>query len=123
MSSLPLPSPFHHAPVPENSEKHASSALHDATRRRQVHKLGQVLEMLNSRDIQRGLRRHYAVFPGNELVQLLIDSGVAKDETDALAVGNGFLRKSFFGGGGGGRGRELGCLIGVLAGWPASQYG
>lgn len=33
------------------------------------------------------------VFPGNELVQVLIESGVAKDEMDALAVGNAFLRE------------------------------
>lgn len=59
----------------------------------QVHKLGQVLERLNCRDILRGLRRHYMVFHGNELVQVLIESGVAKDEMDALAVGNAFLRE------------------------------
>lgn len=58
-----------------------------------MHKLGQVLERLNCRDILRGLRRHYRVFPGNELVQVLIESGVAKDEMDALAVGNAFLRE------------------------------
>lgn len=33
------------------------------------------------------------VFQGKELVDVLIDSGVAKDVTDALALGNAFLRE------------------------------
>lgn len=34
------------------------------------------------------------MFPGKELVELLVDTGVAKDVTDALAIGNAFLRES-----------------------------
>lgn len=62
----------------------------------QIRKLGQVLQRLQSRDIQRGLKRHHKVFPGKEAVELLIDSGMARDAMDALAIGNAFLREFFF---------------------------
>lgn len=45
------------------------------------------------RDLHRGLRRHLKVFTGKEAVGVLVESGVAKDITDALAIGNAFLRK------------------------------
>lgn len=59
----------------------------------QVRNLGGVLQKLKLRDLQRGLRRHHQVFLGTEAVQVLIESSVAKDETDALAIGNAFLRE------------------------------
>lgn len=60
----------------------------------QVRKLGRVLERLSPKDITRGFRRHPMVFQGKDAVDLLIEKGVAKHVTDALAIGNVFLRKN-----------------------------
>lgn len=59
----------------------------------QVRKHGRVLQRLQPRDVTRGLRRYPMVFQGKEAVELLIDTGKAKDTTDALAIGNAFLRE------------------------------
>ncbi|CAM9785040.1 unnamed protein product, partial [Ectocarpus sp. 12 AP-2014] len=61
-----------------------------------VRKHGRVLQRLQPRDVTRGLRRYPMVFQGKEAVELLIDTGKAKDTTDALAIGNAFLRAGLF---------------------------
>ena len=60
----------------------------------QVRKLGHVLKRLSPKDVTRGLRRHPMVFEGREAVKLFQDSGVANNPTDALAIGNAFLREN-----------------------------
>lgn len=60
----------------------------------QVRNMGHVWQQrLTPRNIQRGLRRHPMVFQGKEAVETLVASGVAKDVTDALTIGNAFLRE------------------------------
>eukprot|EP00903_Cladosiphon_okamuranus_P012466 g11675.t1 len=61
-----------------------------------VRKIGRVLKQLSPKDITRGLRRHPMVFEGREAVKLFEESGVANNPTDALAIGNAFLRAGLF---------------------------
>lgn len=73
-----------------------NEAKQNETKRNQVRKIGRVLQRLMPKDATRGLRRHPMVFQGKDAVDLLIETCVAKDATDALAIGNAFLRESTF---------------------------
>lgn len=80
-----------------NPKQHGMSKEHQprstAPPDSQVRQVGKVLKRLSPREISRGLRRHPMVFEGREAVKLFQETGVAKNPTDALAIGNAFLRE------------------------------
>ncbi|CAM9833106.1 unnamed protein product [Discosporangium mesarthrocarpum] len=62
----------------------------------ELRRKGKVLNKLDLAMVQRGLKRYPRVFTGKAGTRLLVNSGMAKDDSEALSLGNAFLKAGLF---------------------------